>query len=147
MDEGQGKMQVSILLMGFVGSMIGQMTAAQEEAFANYRAIPLSKKLSSPQDTVQTLCFSADCYHLKPEIINEAIACLELDRETINYRAASLLAMELQEVIDEISPQLTGLNILPGQSQVSMYEGEGIKISLRKGTDGMWRFDRETVSK
>lgn len=140
-------MQVSMLVIGIVGSMMGQMTAAQEEAFTSYRAIPLSKKLSTPLETVQTLCFSADCFHLKPEIIDEAIACLEIDRETINQRAASLLAMELQEVINELSPQLTGLNILPGQSQVSLYEGEGIKISLRKNGDGMWRFDRETVSR
>lgn len=140
-------MHLSLTLIGFLIPTIGQWSVSQEEAYKSYRAIPITQKLGTPIETVRTLCFAADCFKLKPEIISEAVQCLETDKDSLTTHSINLLAMELQEILDELSPQLTGLNVQPDQNQVTLYEDNGVKMALHRGTDGLWRFDRETVSK
>ncbi|NBY00830.1 MAG: hypothetical protein EBQ87_02440 [Planctomycetes bacterium] len=49
--------------------------------------------------------------------------------------------------MDELSVPLNDLNPLPGQDHVVVFKDESLNIVLKKCQDGLWRFDKETVSR
>src|SRR5262245_44907163 len=61
---------------------------------------PLSEKLRSPRDTLQTLYYAIDVYDWHPSVIADAVACLELgDSMPADSASAALLAVQLECVL------------------------------------------------
>jgi MscS family membrane protein len=109
---------------------------------------PLTEKLRSPRDTLQTLYYSIDVYDFFPTGIQDAVACLDLgDSMPPDSASAALLAVQLESVLNSLDLPLAGVTDKPTTDVVSLSDSDDIKIVMRKYTDGLWRFDRETVER
>ncbi len=118
-----------------------------EEALAQYKKISLKEKLSSPINTLHTLCFAVDAYPIIPSLISDGVACLEIEPGSIDPDIVNTLVLELEEILDEISVPFYNLITVPNQDKITVYKDDAFNISLRKCEDGLWRFDKETVSR
>src|SRR5262245_151122 len=100
--------------------------------------LPLKDKLRSPRDTLQTLYYAIDIYEFVPEIIADAVACLDLgDSMPPDSASATLLAVQLESVLNSLDIPLAGVPDRPTTDVVTIYDAEEIKIVLRKYTDGL----------
>ena len=145
-----------VRLLGSVASIVlalataPTMHAAESKSDPRVEAYlqrPLAEKLANPRKTLETFCFAMDAYQQRrPEMIDEAIACMEIDsRDELDPNAAALMALQLDEVLNEIVPPI---RILPGKlegSAFTLWQEQDMRISLAKDARGLWRFDRETV--
>lgn len=136
---------VGLLLSGALA------TAADKDAadprVAAFRARPLKEKLASPRATMETFCFATDAYGRVPELIEDAVACLDLGGHVdLESGAAELLALGLDEVLNEIVPPVRLLPGKPEGTSYTLWQDHELRIVIGRGTDGMWRFDRETVA-
>jgi MscS family membrane protein len=126
-------------------------TSSQATIRKNVRLVedfPLAKKLSSPRDTLQTLYYSADVYDIYPALVRDAVATLDLgDLMPPDSASASLLALQLEGVLNSLHIPLAGVPDRPTTEVVTIYDADDIKVVMRKYTDGLWRFDRETVGR
>ncbi len=127
------------------GRLQAQTTKANVSAPAP-KAPPLAEALRTPRETLKTLYYAVMAYDFRPQLIDEAIACLELDDGSSREPAeAARLAIELEGVLRELSvPLIAAPEIIRGDSAV-LYDGDGCTISLRRQVDGLWRFDRATI--
>ncbi len=108
---------------------------------------PLAEKLASPRQTIQTLCFAIEAYNRIPEMIADAVACLEFDpKDKLEQGSAELLAIQLEEVLDELSLPFQTLFDGANGRPVVFYQEGNLRIVLARGKDGLWRFDRTTVA-
>lgn len=107
-----------------------------------------SEFLNSPREVVKTLYYSATAFDFRPVLMQEAIACLDLDPARAADQAESVrLVIELEQVLRLLC---VPLNAVPQQTDnltISVLDGEGFKIVLAKSMDGLWRFDRDTVAR
>lgn len=109
---------------------------------------PLKHKLRSPRDTLQVLYYSIDVYDFYPAIIQDAVATLDLgDSMPADSASASLLAVQLEGVLNSLDIPLAGVTDRPTSDVVTIFDAEDLKIVMRKYTDGCWRFDRDTVQR
>ncbi len=109
---------------------------------------PQTDKLTSPRETVKTLYFSVIAYDFRPHLIQDAIACLELDPALSRSSAeAALLAIQLEEVLKSLSLPLCGLPERTDLDRVVLYDSDGFHIGLHRGETGQWRFDRDTIAR
>lgn len=109
---------------------------------------PLRDKLRSPRDTVQTLYFAIDLYDFFPALVHEAVACLDLgDSMPPESASASLLAVQLESVLNSLDIPLAAVPDRQDGEPVTLFDSDDIKVSLSRGADGLWRFDRATVER
>lgn len=135
----------ALLLLLAPVSRAADVTADPAEAFRNR---PLSEKLGTPRQTLETLCFAMDAYDKIPSMIADAVACLEVDaKDGYAPGAIELLAIQMNEILDELSIPFTGVGSGSDGKPVVFYEREEIKIVLACGADRLWRFDRATVAR
>src|SRR5207253_3032427 len=89
-----------------------------------------------------------DAYTAFPVMIEDAVACLDLDPQKPRDPAETArLAIDLEAVLNRLD---LALNSIPDQTEppaVVAYEGDGFKVGLRRLADGLWRFDRDTVER
>ncbi len=108
---------------------------------------PLVDKLRSPRETLKTLYFAALFYDLFPKAIEDAIACLDL--ETVAPRPArddaALWALQLEQLLQSLSIPLHSVPDHWGGSAYTLCDANDIRIALRRGDDGAWRFDWQTL--
>lgn len=111
-----------------------------------YRKRPLAEKLASPRATLETFCFAVDAYQRVPSMIDEAVACLEIDaRDGFDAGAGELLALQLDEILNEIVP---AIRLVPGKLEDKtfvLWQNQAERITLARDEHGLWRFDRATV--
>ncbi len=133
----------SLLLIAAFSSAAEQSANLRVEAF---RQLPLAKKLDSPRHTIETLCFAIDAYDRIPAMIEDAVACLAVDaKDASGPGTLQLLAIQLHEVLDELSYPFQTLLEDPKRTSVVFYQDKEVRIALARGSDKLWRFDRETV--
>jgi MscS family membrane protein len=109
---------------------------------------PLTQSLRTPRETLRTLYYSVMAYDFRPHLIDDAIACLELDDSQVRDQAeAAGLAIELETVLKELSVPLNAVPEKTSAETVAIYEGDGCAIALHRQADGLWRFDRCTVAR
>jgi MscS family membrane protein len=111
---------------------------------------PLTEKLRSPRDTLQTLYYAIDVYDWHPTVIADAVACLELgDSMPADSASAALLAVQLECVLNSLEIPLAGVpdraDSEPVLFKMSEDRAKVHDLTLRRGGDGLWRFDRATV--
>ncbi len=112
------------------------------------RNVPLHDKLSSPRETVKTLYFSVIAFDFRPALIEDAIACLELDPARVRQDGeAAMLALQLEEVLKGINLPLNAIPDHIDQEQMQLCNADGFQISMRRNASGLWRFDRETIDR
>jgi MscS family membrane protein len=137
----------------FVASLIASLPAFGQQP-APKKALtgpdlPLSAKLRSPRETLQTLYYAIDTYDYFPVMINDAVACLDLPTSIMpDSAAAALLAVQLECVLKHLEISLGSLHddsrgepinfIVPGG------KGASSTVSLHRCPDGLWRFDAKS---
>jgi MscS family membrane protein len=99
---------------------------------------------------IETFFFAIFCYDLAPELIVNAIDCLDFGKlgGVVHERDAALMAHELNSIVSKLDIALYGV---PDQPEVSsdtwvLVERGPTRIALRRQPDGRWRFDAATVA-
>ncbi|MFO0807059.1 MAG: mechanosensitive ion channel [Gemmataceae bacterium] len=111
-------------------------------------APPLAEKLASPRETLQTLYYAVDVYDFLPSIIEEAVATLDLgDLMPADSASAALLAVQLENVLNTLDLALASVPDRPDRDSVTLHDVDGITVTMGRGADGLWRFDRPTVER
>jgi MscS family membrane protein len=110
---------------------------------------PLQDKLRSPRETLKTLYFAVIIYDLFPQMIDDAVACLDLEglRPRPAPPDAAVLALDLEEVLQSLSLPLSGVPDQGAGEHVVLYDADGFRLALRLGAGGCWRFDAETLAR
>lgn len=111
---------------------------------------PLTEKLRSPRDTLQTLYYAVDVYDYEPSIIADAVACLDLgDSMPPDSASAALLAVQLESILTNLEIPLAGVPDRADSEPIIFKLPEdrtkSRDLTMRRGSDGLWRFDRATV--
>jgi MscS family membrane protein len=109
---------------------------------------PLADKLRAPRETLRTLYFAAMLYDLFPKIVDDAIACLDLDamQPRPAPQDAALLALDLEQVLQNLALPLSGVPDEGAGERCILYDANGLKLALRRSAEGGWRFDAETIA-
>jgi MscS family membrane protein len=110
---------------------------------------PLQDKLRSPRETLKTLYFAVTIYDVFPALIDDAIACLDLDglRPRPAPQDAAVLALDLEYVLQALALPISGIPDQGAGERVVVYDAEGFKLALKLCVDGCWRFDAETLGR
>jgi MscS family membrane protein len=127
--------------------------SAKEKSIAERLRSPRSadksfgELLRSPRETLKVLYYAAITYDLFPEMMEEAVACLDLDALTPRPAAAdaAVLALELEQVLHSLALPLSSVPDEPAGDAVVLHDADGFKLAMRRGADNGWRFDGDTL--
>ncbi len=104
---------------------------------------------TTPRRTLETFFFAIFCYDLAPELIVNAIDCLDYSGvgKEVSERDAALMAHELDSIVTR---QDIALYSVPDDQDVArtsyiLADRDPIHIALGRQPDGKWRFDAQTV--
>jgi MscS family membrane protein len=106
--------------------------------------------LTSPRETLKTLYYAVVAYDFQPKLIDEAIACLDLDLGRADDPAeGARLAIDLEQVLRILCIPIHGV---PEKTDVetgavTVHKDKDFHIAMARGPDGLWRFDRATVER
>jgi MscS family membrane protein len=104
--------------------------------------------LSSPREVLKTLYYAVVAYDLRPELMDEATACLALDpARAADPAEAARLAIELEQILRTLCVPLYGVPEKTPADTVTVLDGDGFKISIARYPDGLWRFDADTIDR
>jgi MscS family membrane protein len=115
--------------------------------------LPLAPRLPgqflvSPRETLKTLYFATVAYDLRPVLLDEAIACLDLDSgRAADAAEAARLAIDLEQIMRTLCVPIHGVPERSDAASVVVLDSQGFRIALARGKDGLWRFDRDTVER
>jgi MscS family membrane protein len=112
-------------------------------------ARPLADKLRSPRETLKTLYFAVITYDLFPEMIGDAVACLDLDGlgPQPALQDAAVLALGLENALNDLALLLSNVPDHATGDAVVVHDADGITLAMRRGPDGGWRFDAQTLER
>jgi MscS family membrane protein len=103
-------------------------------------------RYSSPRDTLKTLYFAIDVYGQLPERIDDAVACLGDKPDSPEERqVAAQLVIQLEAILAGAAVPLSNVPAEPDGDAVVIYDDQELKIGLRRGADGRWAFDKDTI--
>ena len=107
-----------------------------------------AEKLRSPRETLKTLYFAVNLYDVFPEMIGDAVACLDLDglQPRPTHDNATMLALDLENTLDGLALPLRSVPDEAAGDSVVLQAGE-VTLALRRGPDGGWRFDTNTLGR
>jgi MscS family membrane protein len=106
---------------------------------------PLRECLATPRETLKTLYYAAVAFDLQPQLMDEAVACLELD--PARAADAARLTVELEQTLRILCVPIHGVPEQTERGAVTVFDAEGFRIVEVRGADGLWRFDRDTVER
>jgi MscS family membrane protein len=111
-------------------------------------ARPPREFLSSPREALKTLYYAAVAYDLRPQLMDEAVATLDLDpARTADPAEPVRLAIDLEQTLRILCIPITGVPEKTDRDTVVVQDADGFKIVLARGADGLWRFDRDTTER
>ncbi len=104
---------------------------------------------TTPRRMLETFYFAIYCYDLAPELVANAIDCLNY-REVgtkVNERDAALMAHELNSIVNSQDIALYSVSDDPDSPARSfvIVDRDPMHIVLERQPDGKWRFDARTV--
>jgi MscS family membrane protein len=114
----------------------------------NPEAYNQRQPLSSPRETLKTLYFSAVAYDVRPELLDEATGCLDLDPSAMASRSETArLVIDLEQILRTLCVPVHAVPERTDRDSVVLVDGGGFKVTLNRCADGLWRFDRGTVDR
>ena len=151
-------LRLTVIVVG-LGFLTAPAQAQAPVAKAPHSAVPASgQKLddparwndrTTPRKTLETFYFAISGYDRAPNLIANAIDCLDLTAldPAMRERDAALLAHQLEFILNRQAIPLYGVPDRPDGDRVVLDEVAGQPIVLARGPDGRWRFDSETVGR
>ncbi len=104
--------------------------------------------LGSPREVLKTLYYAVVAYDLRPQLMDEAAACLALDAaRAADPAEAARLAIELEQILRTLCVPLYGVPEKTRADTAIILDEDGFKISLTRYSDGLWRFDGDTIDR
>ena len=94
---------------------------------------PIQDKLRSPRETLKTLYFAVNTYDLFPQMIEDALSCLDLDGLLPRPAPedAAMLALDLEYVLQTLALPLNGVPDQGAAEQVVLYDAPGFRLVMR----------------
>jgi MscS family membrane protein len=131
------------LLVGLVSLGACGAAGAREDDIARWN------DRTSPRKTLETFWFAVLSYDVAPELIVNAIDCLDLSAldPGMRERDAALMAHELNLILNRCDVPLYGVPERPAGDSVALSDEPGMHLVLARQEDGLWKFDRETVGR
>lgn len=110
---------------------------------------PIADKLRTPRETLRTLYFACITCDLFPRMIDDAVACLDLDamQPRPGPDDAAMLAFGLEDVLQTLALPLTSVANDEGGERTVLHDADGFLVALRRCRDGGWRFSADTLAK
>jgi MscS family membrane protein len=138
---------VCCLFPAAVSNLFAQLARPPEKPVPVVARAP-REFLRSPRETLKTLYFAGVAYDLRPQLMDEAIACLDLDPARGGDTAeATRLVIELEQTLRILCVPIHSVPEKTERTTVALLEGDVFNITLARGPDGLWRFDRDTVER
>ncbi|MFO0864653.1 MAG: hypothetical protein U0744_08390, partial [Gemmataceae bacterium] len=105
------------------------------------------EKLRSPREMMKTFFFAVALYDSFPGMIEDALLCLDLDREQIYGGEGTQLAIEMEALLRDLEiPLISVPDAVEGhERRVVIHETPTIRIAVQQDETGGWQFDRETL--
>jgi MscS family membrane protein len=104
--------------------------------------------LASPRETLKTLYYAVVAFDLRPQLMDEAVACLDLEPARADDPAeGARLAIELEQILRILCVPIHGVPEKTKRDTAAVVDADGFRITLARGEDGLWRFDRDTVER
>ena len=99
---------------------------------------PLADKIRSPRETLKTLYFAVLLYDLFPQMIEDAIACLDLDALQPRPRGedAAMLALDLEYVLESLALPISGVPDETVGHYCVLQDAEGFTLAMLRSPDG-----------
>jgi MscS family membrane protein len=134
------------LVLASANQAVAQVTSTPSNATA---AAPVQRDyLSSPRATLKTLYFATVAYDVRPDLLDEAIACLDLNTSNMCERAeAARLAIDLEQILRTLCMPVHSVPDKTDRDSIAVVDADGFKIVITRGKDGLWRFDRDTAER
>jgi MscS family membrane protein len=127
-------------------ALIPQVARSADKPAAASR--PTSAFLASPRETLKSLYFAVVAYDFRPQLMDEAVACLDLDpARAADPAEGPRLAIELEQILRILCIPINGVPERSNRDAVTLLDAEGFKVAMVRGVDGLWRFDRDTVDR
>jgi MscS family membrane protein len=137
---------VLCLLVGGATAVLAQMAAPPKSPPIIVRSP--RECLISPRETLRTLYYAIVAYDKAPQLVDEAILCLDLDAARAADRVeASRLAIDLEQILRTLCVSIYGVPESIYGNTVTILDENGLRVSLSRGPDGLWRFSRDTVDR
>src|SRR5262245_22639118 len=110
---------------------------------------PVAQKLRSPRETLRTLYYAIILYDVFPEMIDDAVACLDLDglRPRPGRDDAAKMALALENVLDSLALPLSAAPDDPAGDSLVLYEAGTTSLAMRRCRDDAWRFEAATLAR
>jgi MscS family membrane protein len=132
-----------------IGVVIGEevLTAGREARVLPPAGVPHG--LSSPRKTLRTFLESMDELEFDGDRSREILGCLDLSSLAAEIRASVglRLAAKLEAVLNRIHVDLMTVADTWEADPLVLGRDTEWQVTLSRGKDGAWRFDRETVSR
>src|SRR5215471_110983 len=108
---------------------------------------PVAEKLRTPRKALETFYYAVIMYDIFPEMIADAVACLDLDevRPSPDAAAAAMMALDLENILDSLALPLSGVPDETVGESVVLHDAGEVSLSMRRGADGGWRFNARTL--
>jgi hypothetical protein len=100
---------------------------------------PVADKLRSPRETLRTFYYAVILYDVFPEMIDDAVACLDVDgvRPRPGRDDAAKMALALENVLDGLALPLGAVPDEPAGESVVLYEAGAAVIAMRRRQDAL----------
>jgi MscS family membrane protein len=116
----------------------GETTPAESAA--------IDPRFRSPRATVRWFLAAINAAEEDPDRIDDASACLDMSEVPSGNRDAGRLAFELERVLQALKTPTWLIPDHVEESEYTLGDKPGLKITLRRMPDGRWLFDSKTVA-
>lgn len=105
------------------------------------------EKLRSPREMMKTFFFAVALYDAFPGMIEDALLCLELDREQLQGGEGTQLAIELEALLRDLEIPLISVPeaVDAHERRVVIHETPTARIAVQQDETGAWQFERDTL--
>jgi MscS family membrane protein len=110
---------------------------------------PVADKIRSPRETLRTLYYAVLLYDVFPEMIDDAVACLDVEgvRPRPAPDDAAQMALALENVLDSLALPLSAVPDEPGGDSAVLHQDGTTALAMRRCPDDGWRFDAATLAR
>jgi MscS family membrane protein len=136
------------LVLGVLAAFASALPAQVPQSYPPIVVRPPREFLTSPRATLEALYYAVIAFDVRPQLMAEAVACLDLDpARAADPAEAARLAIELEQILRILCVPIHGVPKQTPRDTVAVEDGDGFQITLARGADGLWRFGRETVER
>jgi MscS family membrane protein len=104
---------------------------------------------STPRKLLETFYYGVLVFDLRPDFIEESLACLDLNPEELQkHRSTAVLrALHLNEILSKLDLPLYSVPDRNDKTEVTLGDNKDLQIILKQQPDKSWKVDRQTIER